>query len=455
MRRVLIACALVCCASRALADGATDVGTGFTSTGTSGEVTADSYQGRDRGAFATPLANMLRLHGNDVPLTPDPSCAANGAVGMLAIIDADESAADNWKLCNGTTDLGNICATGTVCTGYQAGPLTGDVTTSGAAATIAVGVVTTGKILDATVAQVDIDDTATLAGNPAFGDSSVWFATTGIIFEGATSNTSEGLLVAADVTADRTWTLPNEDGTLCSSGSVCSGYQAGPLTGDVTTSGAAATIAANSVALTTDTTGNYVTSVSVTSPLTCTGCTAAEGSTPALVWDSTKVNNTTWGDATAATMVWTWNPSTGLDPTLDISGTAVVWNEAGLDVDFRIEGDTVSNLFFLDASADTVTLGDLILGTVGSDIVDATSCGTTPGTPAGSFNSGGVTTGSGTVNSCQINFTKSRSSRRCLCMINSSSTTKCYQSASTTTTVTFGFTASCPSCTVYWHCFNG
>lgn len=86
--------------------------------------------------------------------------------------------------------------------------------------------VVTTDIIDATITQADVDDTATLAANPAFGDASVWFATTGLLFEGATSDTNEGLLSAANVTADRTWTLPNESGTLCTTGSVCAGYQA-------------------------------------------------------------------------------------------------------------------------------------------------------------------------------------------------------------------------------------
>lgn len=168
----------------------------------------------------------------------------------------------------------------------QAGPLSGDVVTSGAVATIqadavALGTDTTGnyvtsitngsgitggnggsegaaltlaatlgtsidttEIVDGTIGFADIDATQTLAGNPANGANSVWHATTGLIFEGATSDTIEGLLTAADPTAsDKTWTLPNETGTICTTGSVCAGYQAGALTGDVTTSGAAATLA--------------------------------------------------------------------------------------------------------------------------------------------------------------------------------------------------------------------
>ena len=41
---------------------------------------------------------------------------------------------------------------------------------------------------------------------------------------------------------------------------------------------------------------------------------------------------------------------------LDISGAAI-FNEAGADIDFRMEGDTDVNLFFLDASTDTVGIG--------------------------------------------------------------------------------------------------
>lgn len=82
------------------------------------------------------------------------------------------------------------------------------------ASAIAANAVGTSEIADSSIAQVDIDDSATLAGNPAFGVSSVWFATTGLIWEGATSDSNEGLLVAADVTADRTWTLPDLSGTI-------------------------------------------------------------------------------------------------------------------------------------------------------------------------------------------------------------------------------------------------
>jgi hypothetical protein len=49
-------------------------------------------------------------------------------------------------------------------------------------------------------------------------------------------------------------------------------------------------------------------------------------------------------------------PAAGAFTTLNTSG-AVVFNEAGANVDFRVEGDTNANLLFVDASADNVGIG--------------------------------------------------------------------------------------------------
>jgi hypothetical protein len=59
------------------------------------------------------------------------------------------------------------------------------------------------------------------------------------------------------------------------------------------------------------------------------------------------INNTPIGATTA---------STGAFTTLNTSG-AVVFNDAGADVDFRVEGDTNANLLFVDASADAIGIG--------------------------------------------------------------------------------------------------
>lgn len=125
---------------------------------------------------------------------------------------------------------GGITAAGTAegCVTPHAGTnIAADLEEEVTEGSLADSTIVTGDIKDAEVAQADINDTATLAGNPAYGDSSVYFATTGLIFEGETSDNIELLLIGADpVTADKTLTLPAETGTLCSTGSICTGYQA-------------------------------------------------------------------------------------------------------------------------------------------------------------------------------------------------------------------------------------
>ena len=59
------------------------------------------------------------------------------------------------------------------------------------------------------------------------------------------------------------------------------------------------------------------------------------------------IDGTAVGGASAAAGAFT---------TLNTSG-AVVFNDAGADVDFRVEGDTDANLLFVDASADAVGIG--------------------------------------------------------------------------------------------------
>jgi len=81
------------------------------------------------------------------------------------------------------------------------------------------------EIVDGTIAQVDIDDTNTLTTDQLGANNCFW-ATTGLMCEGATDLDGFGTLIAVeDPTADRTFTIPNETGTACTTGSVCTGYQ--------------------------------------------------------------------------------------------------------------------------------------------------------------------------------------------------------------------------------------
>ena len=75
--------------------------------------------------------------------------------------------------------------------------------------------ITSSEITDGEITYADVNNTGTLAGNPTNGASSVWIGTTGLLWEGATSDTIETLLVAADPTSsDKTITLPDATGTV-------------------------------------------------------------------------------------------------------------------------------------------------------------------------------------------------------------------------------------------------
>jgi hypothetical protein len=91
------------------------------------------------------------------------------------------------------------------------------------------------------------DYSTALSGDPALAANNIIFGTNGLIFEGLTADTFEGFLTLTDPTADRTWTLPNVTGTIVTTGDT------GSVTGTM--------ILNDTVALTTDTTGNYVATI--------------------------------------------------------------------------------------------------------------------------------------------------------------------------------------------------
>jgi len=100
-----------------------------------------------------------------------------------------DSTATDW-VCAAVSSLGGGTVTSVGSgTGLTGGPITGSGTLS-------------------------LDYSATLAGNPTLAANTTVFGSTGVLFEGATADTNEGLLTVADPTADRTWTLPNATTTL-------------------------------------------------------------------------------------------------------------------------------------------------------------------------------------------------------------------------------------------------
>jgi hypothetical protein len=56
--------------------------------------------------------NMIQLNDNDINATPDPTCAASGAAGSITLIDADETAADEFAFCNGVAETMRIGTAG-------------------------------------------------------------------------------------------------------------------------------------------------------------------------------------------------------------------------------------------------------------------------------------------------------------------------------------------------------
>lgn len=187
------------------------------------------------------------------------ACSAGSFISTLADVPTCTS---NASTATALAANGANCSPGSYPLGVDASGAVESCTAvgSGTVTSVATGVGLTGGTIT-TTGTVALSYADTLASNSLGAGECVFASGTnerGIICEGATADGIEIALKFPDpATSDKTLTAPNETGTLCSTGSVCSGYQAGPLSGDVVTSGAAATIQANSVALGTDTTGNY------------------------------------------------------------------------------------------------------------------------------------------------------------------------------------------------------
>ncbi len=174
----------------------------------------------------------------------------------------------------------------------------------------------------------------------------------------------DGTTIGAASAAAATVTTLNVTSTIALSGSTgTSGYV-------LTSNGASAPTwepNENGVAIVDDTTTNATRYLTFTSATTGNITTENVSSTKLQFNPSTGVLSSTsfTGAATGLTgtasiningTVGATTAATGSFTTLNTSGQ-VVFNDAGADVDFRVEGDTNNNLLFVDASADAVGIG--------------------------------------------------------------------------------------------------
>lgn len=172
-------------------------GTDFVVTGTSTFATTTMSKLTVTGALTGTLtgnadtATALAANGSN--------CSAGSAALGVDASGAAEGCFDVW------TEAENTAAA--YLTANQTITLSGDVTGSGATS------ITTAISTDA-VDLTMIDNIATLAGNPALEANDSFFGDNGILFEGATADSFEGLLTSVVASSDKTWTLPNTTGTI-------------------------------------------------------------------------------------------------------------------------------------------------------------------------------------------------------------------------------------------------
>jgi hypothetical protein len=185
-------------ATLGVAQGGTGAAT-FTSNG----VLYGNGAGAIQATAAGTSAQFLVANGSGVPVFVSMSSDVLITNAGVATIQANAVAL-------GTDTTGNYVAT------VSTSALTG--ITGGAAGS------------EGTAITLGFDYSATLAANPALATGNAVFGTTGLIFEGATADTFEGLLTVTDPTADNTWTLPNVSGTVITTGNLTSITATGTIT---------------------------------------------------------------------------------------------------------------------------------------------------------------------------------------------------------------------------------
>ncbi len=260
------------------------------------------------------------------------------------------------------------------------GPLTLSTTTSGTLAVTSAGAlnftgaapstwsVGAGNTLSLVSSNINVTTGGVLTTTSAAltGANALTLGTTGtntgaILFKGSTAASATLTLIGPANPSTNTITLPNETGTVCTTGSVCTGYAAAPVTGA----------------------GNYLVQAPTSNTAGLAGANYIQPATTGV--NGLTVNGTTTGTAATALVVNQAGASNGIDVTTSNAGT----NPAGITIARTAAGTTTSGLSITDGTAGTIGSGISIAQSAGGTITTGIDFG---GTMTTGINFGGSNT---------------------------------------------------------------
>ncbi len=349
-------------------------------------------------------AVLFETGSNDVKLTVT---APTGATRSLNIPQLTADA----DICTTLGNCAGVGGTGTI-TGVTAGS---GLTGGGASGSVTLDI-GAGTGISVVADAIALDFSAALSGDHTLSADEAKFGQSGIIFEGSTANTIETYLAVTNPTStDKTITLPDASGTVILSGHTFTGDVTATLGASGTT---ALTIASDSVALGTDTTGNYIATITGNTQVGVSGSgSESAGVTLSINSDSittSELNATLTfsdGDLVDLSSINNSSATEGLrlpQSTSCTSGTAegqICWDT---DNDILVLGtgsgtanilSSASTLFSVagDSGSDAVTAGQTVTVAGGTNGIDTTESGRTVTVNLDTTEIGSTTFGSGSA----------------------------------------------------------
>jgi hypothetical protein len=179
----------------------------------------------------------------------------------------------------------------------------------------------------------------TVTGNLEIGN------TGSLSFEGATADGFETTIAVTDPTADRTITLPDTTGTVVTTGDTGTVTSTMILDGTILNADINASAAIAGTKISPDFGSQTITTTGVVS------AALGAAATPSITFTG-DLNTGIYSPGADQVAI-----STNAVERVEFGTGEVVFNDGGENYDFRIEGDTNANLFFVDASTDRVGLG--------------------------------------------------------------------------------------------------